>query len=191
MRDRYFSALWLCGICLFVFFVFQKWFGLTEALLLIQNQAPYQPWRYVTALFTHANIGHLLSNLFALGLFGSILEGRIGSKRLVALFLGAGIVINLIPFYARSLGASGAIFALIGCLIMLRPTMVIWLNGLPMPMAVAGVLWGVQDLIGVFVPDDVANLAHLSGLGLGLIMQIRRIGREGYRKRYRKKWMKR
>jgi uncharacterized protein len=159
-------ALWLSGICIAMFGL-QHFFG-TESFLLIKDIAWQQPWRFLTAVFAHGGAAHLFSNLFALGLFGLILEGRIGPKRVLLLFLGAGVLVNFFSPYERSLGASGAVYAILGSLVALRPTMVVWVQWMPMPMFIAGIFWLLQDVFGVFYPTGVANLAHISGLFIGL-----------------------
>jgi membrane associated rhomboid family serine protease len=165
-----FIALWLCAACV-AFFGLQQVFG-TELFLLIRAQMWAEPWRIITSIFAHSGAAHLLSNLFALGLFGLILEGRIGSKKVFWLFMISGVVINLVTPYPRSLGASGAIFAIIGALTMLRPKMIVWVSGMPVPMIIAGFIWLFQDVVGVFVPSNVGNLAHLGGLAIGVMMGL-------------------
>jgi membrane associated rhomboid family serine protease len=110
-------------------------------------------------------------NLFALALFGSILEHIIGSRRFLVLFLAAGILANILAvfFYPSSLGASGAIFGVLGALVVLRPGMIVWAFSLPMPMFLAGIIWAIGDLIGLFIPSDVGHIAHLAGMGIGII----------------------
>jgi len=161
-----FISLWLCGICIAMFAV-QLLIG-TNAVLLDRSLVWQEPWRVVTAIFAHANIGHLLSNLFALGLFGLVLEGRIGPRRVLWLFLISGLLINVFSPYPRSLGASGAIFAVLGALAVLRPFMTAWMGGMPMPMIIAGIMWLAQDILGVFIPTNVGNIAHIAGLFLGI-----------------------
>jgi len=112
--------------------------------------------------------------MFALVIFGLVLESIIGSKRFLLIFLGSGILANLIAinFYTSSLGASGAIFGILGALIILKPLMMVWASGVPVPMFIAGILWIAADLIGVFAPSEVANIAHLSGIAIGLVYGI-------------------
>lgn len=166
----HFTALWLALICIAVF-ILQAIFG-TDFFILDNAVKFSEPWRIVTAIFAHGSIGHLLSNLFGLALFGLILEGRIGAKRVLWLFLLSGIIINIFSPYPISLGASGAIYAILGTLTILRQGMIVWVSGMPMPMIVAGFLWLVQDILGVFIPSNVANLAHIGGLFLGVGMGI-------------------
>lgn len=166
-----FYALKLCGLIFLIFLVQLFVDGFTE-LFLLNSDAYVQIWRFVTSVFLHGGFVHLLYNLFALGLFGSMLEKFIGSKRFLFVFFVTGILANLISvnFYDSSLGASGAIFGIIGALVFVRPLMVVWAFGLPMPLFIAGGLWAVGDLIGFFVPSNVANLAHLSGMFFGLLL---------------------
>ena len=161
-------ALWLCLVCVIVF-ILQLIFG-TDVFILDKALVWHEPWRLVTSIFAHDGIVHLLSNLFALALFGLILEGSIGPKRVFWLFMISGILINIFTPYAKSLGASGAIYAILGCLTVLRPLMVIWIEMLPMPMFIAALIWVVQDTFGLFFPTNVGNMAHLGGLGIGLAM---------------------
>ena len=168
-----YAPLWIAG-AIALMFVLQFLFG-TERFLLDTAFMFERPWTIITAMFAHADIVHLLSNLFSLLLFGLLLEGRIGSQKVLWLFIASGILVNLaMPFtaYERVLGASGAVFALIGALLTLRPYMVIWLDFVPMPMIIAAILWIIQDILGVFYPAGVANIAHLAGLALGLSVGI-------------------
>jgi len=160
------TSFWLAGMCIIVFIL--QALTSTEYFILDRSLMLVQPYRIISALFAHSDIVHLLSNLFALCLFGLILEGRIGPSRVLYLFLVAGIIINIFSPYDRSLGASGAIYAIIGTLIVLRPRMIIWVEGLPMPMLLAGFVWFFQDFFGIFIPDNVGNIAHLSGLFIGI-----------------------
>lgn len=162
-----FAALWLSGVVIAVF-ILQAIFG-KEPFLLVNSLKWSEPWRLLTSIFAHGSPAHLLSNIFALSLFGLILEGRIGSRRFLWFFLLSGIVVNIFSPYETSLGASGAIYAVIGALAVLRPAMVVWVQWIPMPMVVAGLVWLVQDIFGVFYPSNIANAAHISGLFLGVL----------------------
>jgi hypothetical protein len=134
----------------------------------------YEIWRFVTSVFLHENIVHLLYNLFALALFGFILEKLIGSKRFLIVFFASGIIANLIAvnFYNSSLGVSGAIYGILGCLAVLRPLMMIWAFGFPMPMFIAAIVWVGAGILGVFMPSNVGDIAHLSGIGIGFLIGL-------------------
>ena len=165
-----FYALKLCGIMFVVFLIHLLISGFT-GLFLLDSNSYSQIWRFITSIFLHGGFAHLLYNIFALALFGSMLERLIGSRRFMFIFFLTGILANILSvnFYDSSLGASGAIFGVIGALIIVRPLMFIWAFGFPMPLFVAGIIWVAGDLIGLFVPSNVANLAHLSGMFFGLI----------------------
>jgi uncharacterized protein len=165
-----YTALWLSAACILVF-ILQHIFG-TEPFILEKSLMWSQPWRILTSLFAHANIAHLFSNVFGLCLFGLLLEGRIGAKKVLAIFLISGIIVNIFTIYPSSLGASGAIYAIIGTLAVLRPAMVIWVSYVPMPMAIAALFWLAQDIIRTIIPSNIGSIAHISGLGLGIIAGI-------------------
>lgn len=164
-------SLWLVAICVIAFILQIAIPGFTEAFLL-QQEKPFEIWRFFTAMFLHGDIAHLLYNMLALFFFGMILEKLIGSKKFLLVYFSSGIIANLISinFYSSSLGASGAIFGIIGALIIIRPGLSVFAFGLPMPMFIAGILWAIGDIIGIFVPSGIANIAHLSGMVVGLLL---------------------
>jgi membrane associated rhomboid family serine protease len=168
-----FYALQLTAICILVFILQITLPSFTELFLLNQKSFS-QIWRFVTAIFLHGSLAHLLYNVFALALFGSILEKLIEGKRFLIIFFLTGVLANLVAvnFYNTSLGASGAIFGVIGALIIIRPMLIIWAFGLPMPIFVAGILWAALDFIGIFVPSNVGNIAHLVGMFFGLLFGL-------------------
>jgi membrane associated rhomboid family serine protease len=172
MEKKYFFCLWLSLICVIVFVLQNIIPGFTEMFYLTNNSLA-SPWTFLTAVFLHGSIAHLFYNLFALILFGIMLESIIGSKRFLWLFLVSGFLANLASFwfYPSSLGASGAIMAIIGCLAVLRPLMTIWAFSLPMPMFVAAIIWIGGSVMGIFGFGDQSTgyLAHLGGIAVGLV----------------------
>jgi membrane associated rhomboid family serine protease len=173
MARNYFYAIWLSLICIIVFVLQNTISWFTNAFVLDQTSW-IQPWRFVSAIFLHASLSHIVFNLFALVLFGLILESVIGSKRFLIVFFASGIIANLLAvnFYDSSLGASGAIYGILGCLTILRPKMVVWVYSLPMPMFVATILWIGAGIMGIFFPSNVGDIAHLSGIGVGFIFGL-------------------
>jgi uncharacterized protein len=169
MENKYF-ALWLVVICIIMFVLQMVIPGFTDSLVLNQ-QSWIQPWRFVTSIFLHASFSHILFNMFALALFGFILERIIGSKKFLLVFLVSGILANVVAvnFYSSSLGASGAIYGILGCLTILRPRMTVWVYSLPMPMFIAALVWIGLGVFGVFNPSTTGDIAHLSGIAAGFI----------------------
>ncbi len=168
-----YSSLLLVAICVIMFILQLVVPGLTDSLVLNQQSFP-EVWRFVTSIFLHGSLSHLVLNMFALILFGLILESLIGSKRLLLVFFLSGILANIVAvnFYNSSLGASGAIFGVLGCLTIIKPLMTVFVYSVPMPMFLASIVWAVIDALGVFYPQGIGNIAHLSGLAVGLLMGL-------------------
>ena len=81
-------------------------------------------WQLMTSVFTHVEIWHLAMNMFALFIFGPALEGIIGRTRFLAVYLVSGLassvlVLFLSSEYGSTVGASGALFGLLGALLVL------------------------------------------------------------------------
>jgi len=168
-----FYSLWLCLIIIGIFILQVLIPGFTEFFVL--NELAYsQIWRFVSSIFLHGSVMHLAYNLFALFFFGLSLEKLIGSRKFLFLFFGSGIIANIISlnFYPSSLGASGAIMGIIGALAIIKPLMMVWAFGLILPMFLAAILWVVGDILGIFMPSNVGNIAHLSGVGIGLLLGL-------------------
>ncbi len=167
-----FYALWLCLICIGVFILQTLIRGFTDMFILdIRTINNFEFWRLFTSIFLHGGVAHLFYNLFALALFGSILERLIGSRKFLIVFLFSGIFANLVSvnFYSSSLGASGAIYGILGCLALLRPGMMVWAFGFPMPMFMAAILWTAGSVLGIFIPSNIGYIAHLSGIIAGFL----------------------
>jgi membrane associated rhomboid family serine protease len=80
-----------------------------------------QWWRLFTVMVLHAGLIHYLFNSYALYAFGPMLEQTLGGPRFLALYVGSGFVGSAASFglhhTALSVGASGAIFGLLGALV--------------------------------------------------------------------------
>jgi uncharacterized protein len=172
MSENRFYFLWLSGICLAMFILQNLIPGLTDSLILNQNALTGEIWRFLTSIFLHASIEHLIFNLFALLFFGFACEKLIGSNKFLLVFLGTGIIANIISvnFYNSSLGASGAIMGIIGVVSVIRPSMMVFAFGLILPVWLAAIVWVIGDTLGLFIPSNVGNIAHLSGIFIGLLI---------------------
>lgn len=173
MPQHKFYSLWLALICILIFVIQVSIPNFTEIFLLNQQSFP-QIYRFITAIFLHGSLIHLVYNLFALVFFGLILEKFIGSNKFLAVFFISGVLANVISvnFYESALGASGAIFGIIGALTIKKPMMTVWAFSMPMPLFLASAIWAAGDLFGFFYPHGIANIAHLSGLFFGLLLGI-------------------
>jgi hypothetical protein len=173
-QGYYAYAILALAIVVFILqMLFSPWF--TQLLSLSGGQGLInKPWGILTHMFLHGGFNHLFFNMLALFFFGPLLERRIGSSRFLAVFLGCGIIAGLVQvliFPATSvIGASGAIFGILGVLTVLMPELIIYLYFIPMKIAYAVILFALIDLVFLPTGDGVAHAAHLAGLVAGLLI---------------------
>jgi len=147
----------------------------TNAFILVGSDVFARPWIMVTSMFLHADIMHLLFNMYVLLMFGSLIEQKIGPKKFVFIYFLSGIVASFISsfFYQRALGASGAIMGILGVVIMLMPDLrVLFFFIVPMPLWIAAIIIALMDIFGIIVPTGIGNIAHLVGMACGLLYGI-------------------
>lgn len=95
--------------------------------LLLQYGRGLRPWQWLTCLFMHADLVHLIGNMIFLWSFGLLLEGKLGWWLFALVYLGMGMFQSfaeqLLMFFASgaSLGASGAIFSLLALVVVFAP----------------------------------------------------------------------
>ena len=177
MKQKFYT-FWISVFCVIVFILQSIVPGFTELFLLNQKATNnYEIWRFVSSIFLHGSLSHLAFNLFALLFFGFILEKTIGSRKFLVSFLVSGIIANIVAinYYNSSLGASGAIYGLLGMLTILKPMMMVWAFGLIIPMFIASIMWVTADvlrILGAFGPTNVGSIAHLSGIVVGIVFGI-------------------
>ena len=172
MKNKFYT-IWI-SLILIIIFILQIFINGFTDLFVLNNLAYSQYWRFLTSIFLHSDITHLLFNLFALLFFGLSLERFLGSKRFLLIFLTSGIIANVIAvnFYESSLGASGAIYGIIGALTIISPFIMVWAFGLIMPLFVMSILYVTADVLrtlGAFGPSNIGSIAHLSGIVIGMI----------------------
>ena len=115
-------TLSLIIINIFCFITFNIILPIEYILTLVQinsNIINGEYWRLFTSMFLHADIMHILSNMIALILFGSVVENNYSKLEYLLIYFISGLIGNLfslllLPLNTISLGASGAIFGLIG-----------------------------------------------------------------------------
>ncbi|MFX1555700.1 MAG: rhomboid family intramembrane serine protease [Promethearchaeota archaeon] len=100
-----------------IYFNFEIFYLFVQINDRILNNFEY--WRLLTAIFVHGNPLHLFSNMFGLLLFGTFVESSLPKYKYLIIFFCSGLIGNLfsllfLPGNIISLGASGAIFGLIG-----------------------------------------------------------------------------
>jgi len=174
MRRRNANCTFAFIIISIIAFFFQP-FSFFDYLSFTPAYAFSRPWTFVTSIFLHANFAHLFFNMFALFMFGTYLELRIRKIDFLVLFFISGIVGNfayyLTDFNSRipAVGASGAIYGILGALAVLYPALIVWVGYVPMPMIFAAIFWIVLNFLGLFTPSNIAYQAHLAGIFFGIL----------------------
>ena len=129
-------------------------------------------YRLVVSIFLHAGIIHLACNMYSLYILGPQLESFFGKVKYAIIFIGSGIVGNLVSLlfikdYTVSVGASGAIFGLLGALLYFGYHYRVYLSGV-MKSQIIPVI--ILNLIIGFSISGINNAAHIGGLLGGLLL---------------------
>lgn len=121
-------------------------------------------WRLLTSVFLHEGFIHLAFNMYALTIFGPMLEGALGRLRFAALYLTSGLAGSVLAYCltapnAATLGASGAIYGLFGATFAVFARRGLDLRGLFVLMAI--------NLAVTFLVPNISWQGHLGGLLAG------------------------
>ena len=129
-------------------------------------------YRLLTTVFTHKSIIHLGMNMYALYIIGSQVETYIGKKKYIFVYLFSGIAGSLLSCIVNSgwsLGASGAIFGLMGTLLYFgihyRMYLESSLKSSIIPLIISNLALG-------FIIPNIDNAAHIGGLVGGLFLTM-------------------
>lgn len=146
--------------------------------------------RIFTSMFTHADIFHIFFNMYFLWLFGKAVEGALGAKRYLALYILSGIAAAV--FHAAyvpiggygtllipAVGASGAISGVLGAYLLLYPhtrlSMCTFFLFFPLcfnlPSYAFMIFWfATQVVYGYLRLSAVATFAHVGGFVFGMLL---------------------
>lgn len=166
--------------------LYERTSGISYGQLIIQFGAKVnnlilegEYWRFITPIFLHGSLMHLLVNCYSLYIIGSLVERLYGRGRFITSYLIAGILGNLCSFLfvpGPSVGASGAIFGLMGILLYF---------GLERPLQFK-VYFGSSiittiliNLVYGFSSTGIDNFAHLGGLiggflAIGILSNVKK-----------------
>jgi membrane associated rhomboid family serine protease len=182
-------VLYFIGINILVF-VLQQLYPPLVYYLALNLVAVYQGWvwQFVSYMFAHGSISHLVFNMLALFIFGSRVERQMGSKEFLLYYLVTGILAGVFSFgvywvtgsyQVLLLGASGAIFAVQLAYAALFPNAVLYLWGI-LPLRAPIMVLGFTALELIFsvtgFRSGVAHLTHLAGFAFGWIYFLARLG---------------
>lgn len=138
--------------------------------------------RFVGHIFGHANWEHFLGNITLLLVVGPMLEEKYGSANILFVIIATAIVTGIVNFVffpqVQLLGASGVVFAFI----LLSSFTCIKEGSIPLTFILVAVIYiGGEIYDGIFVQDNVSNLTHILGggvgSGLGYVMTKNKMGR--------------
>jgi rhomboid protease GluP len=145
---------------------------LNEGALIPALVAVGEAWRLLSSVFLHSGVTHLGFNMLSLYFLGSFVEEAYGRGRFLALYLLSGISGGLAYLYfgefnAPAVGASGAIFGLLGGVLgyALRRGTFSWQNPLIRQLLI---LLALNLYLGFSIPN-ISNTAHLGGLAGGFL----------------------
>ena len=143
----------------------------------------FRLWQPITYMFMHANFSHLLFNMFALWMFGYVLENFWGTKRFLIYYFVCGIgaalltmllsATGLMSGFHNTVGASGAVYGILLAFGMMFPEERIYLYFfVPIKAKWFVIIFAAIELIqGVFYTSDgIAHFAHLGGMVFGLLL---------------------
>jgi membrane associated rhomboid family serine protease len=153
---------------------------LTNAFAFTPLQAWKQPWTFVTYMFLHAGIPHILFNMLVLWVFGSSVEERMGGRTFFVFYLlcGIGGAVASFPLtqavrVEQVIGASGAVLGVAVAFAWYWPAHPVFIFPLPDPIPAK---WLVIFLVAfdlvlalMGASDGIAHLAHLGGVGTALL----------------------
>jgi len=166
--------------------------ALVERFVLVPALAWREPWTFITYMFLHGGLSHLLFNMIALFFFGRRLEDRLGSRAFLGLYFTSGVMGGLLSLAfapnAAIIGASGAVFGVMLGYAWFWPRDQIWIWGIfPIEARYLIVLTTVLALWGGFsgASGGIAHFAHLGGFVGGFIF-LKVIGRNTGTERFRR-----
>ena len=154
-----------------------KFLGLKSDLV----QKPWQFWQVLTYGFMHDpnDLRHILFNMFGLWLFGTDLEAIYGRAEFLRIYLSTIVFAGLVWVGVSAasgtqgvlIGASGGVMGLMILFVLHFPRRMFYIWGIiPLPAWGLGAMYVFFDVIGAARNvDNVAHVAHLSGVAFGFI----------------------
>lgn len=186
-KKRFIPYITICLIAINVLvFTIMEFFGNTyDSLFMAQHGAMswrflfenHEYYRLISSIFLHFGPEHLLNNMVTLGVIGYEFEQIIGHTKFAVIYMLSGIGAGLVSAvynmnvnhsqYIISAGASGAIFGLIGALLV---TSLLYRHVRkrisPANLAIIAVL----SIFNGFMSFEIDNMAHIGGLMFGIII---------------------
>ena len=144
-------------------------FGAMKPILVFEKGDYY---RIITSMFLHGGLFHLLSNSLVLYYIGAYMERLVGPKKYLLVYMISGIISGLfVLFFADDLsvtiGASGAIFGIIGGLLMLTFLRKSWFSDHAI-RTIRQLI--IINVVITFLIPTISIPGHMGGLAAGIIL---------------------
>jgi membrane associated rhomboid family serine protease len=154
--------------------------ALADALAFSPGDALREPWTFLSYMFVHAGLLHLLGNMLMLYVFGTAVENRMGSRTFILYYLlcGAGAAVFSLAMSAVMpvgpfVGASGAVLGVALAFALYWPDAELIVFPIPMPIrarTLVMLLVGLDVFFYFLTPGDgIAHLAHVGGVLFGYL----------------------
>ena len=126
------------------------------------------PWQLLTSVFTHVELWHIGANMFSLYVVGTQLEPALGKLRFLAIYLLSGLAGSALVYWVAdptvpTVGASGAIFGLLGAIMVfylkarqpLQQIIILLVINFAITFTIPGISWGAH--VGGFIGGAAAG----------------------------------
>lgn len=137
--------------------------------------------RMITSGFLHADMMHLLFNMFTLWMFAPVVLGQLGDFTFLLIYFGSLIFGSLLTivfhnndYGYRAVGASGAVTGVLYSAILLQPDMMLGIFFIiPMPAYIFGILYLLYSIYGMKAKNDtIGHTSHFGGAIGGYIITL-------------------
>lgn len=132
----------------------------------------HEYWRLFTCMFLHSDIMHIVFNMYALFILGPQIELAFGRAKFLIIYFASGLSSSLLSYWLGddmivSVGASGAIFGLLGGLLVF----IIRHRSKVSNSSIYNILFIIAlNLMIGFSSENIDNLGHIGGLILGIVL---------------------
>jgi membrane associated rhomboid family serine protease len=147
----------------------------------------------ITSIFFHGGVSHLFLNMIALFFFGKVVELELGRKKFLLIFFTSAVVGNLAILTASlfglysivvpTIGASAAIFGLMGAAMLVKPLEFVFYPYLiPVPLIMVALVYTLYNIAAFLLvlttgaSSNVSYISHIGGLSAGMIFGFKQEG---------------
>lgn len=144
----------------------------------------YHPWTIITYAFLHADVFHILFNMFAFYFFGDVLQSIIGRKHILPVFvmgsIGGALIFmmafNVFPYFSTAInsatlvGASAGVMAIVIAATTITPNLPIgFLIWRELELKYVALIFVLVDIISIAGSNAGGHFSHLGGALMGYI----------------------